>query len=467
MRKYSLVILLLLCTTSLFAQEDIGSLGDPYFPELGNRGYDAIHYTIDLKPDIEAGSLESTVNIMLQATQDLDIFHLDFEGFMIDSLTIDDVETPFTRDGRELIITPASTIPSGETIIVSVSYHGVPRAGVDVRDYFVASFGWVFYDNGAFVTSQPRGASLWYPNNDHPLDKATYTFHITVQQPLVVAANGILSQEIDNGDGTTTFIWEAGDPTASYLVTVHVGEFERFEIQRDDGIIIRNYFHKDIAELAQQAFANQDAMLDHFIEQFGPYPFEAYGAVVLNFDLGFALETQTLSTFGNSILDGSPLAETIIAHELAHQWFGNSVSPASWQEIWLNEGFATYASVVWMEELWGDAIADGVLRDWYNTISEPQFFAETNILGDPQTDMFHRNVYFRGAWVLHALRLRFGDEIFFNIMQEYATRFEDSNATTSDFITITTEVTGANLEGFFDRWLYQQAVPVVPELFFQ
>lgn len=468
MRKYTIALLLWGVVVSVvWGQDGVtqSSLGDPYFPELGNGGYDALHYHLDVTPDFENETLFAVVVISIQAVDDLEAFNLDFWGFEILHVSVNGIDVAYERDGLELTIFPPEMIPTGATFSVAIAYQGELRQDLAMRDYYIASSGWVFHDRGALVTSEPRGSSLWYPVNDHPQDKATYSFAITVPQPYVVATNGVLTETVIEGE-LTTYLSEARDPIASYLVTVHVGVFVVEEMQTDAGVRIRNYFPREFVEQASENFANTADMMALFTELIGKYPFEVYGAVVDDFDLPFALETQTLSTFGDDALEASPVTEITIAHELVHQWFGNSVSPATWRDIWLNEGFASYFSLLWAEEYWGTGAFDAILFDWYSTLVDEDFFEESPaMIGDPQpSQMFHRAVYFRGAWTLHALRLDVGDAVFFEIIQTYYQRYKNQTVSTAEFIALASEISGTDLTPFFDGWLYQKAIPPVPQV---
>ncbi|MGJ3240979.1 MAG: M1 family metallopeptidase [Anaerolineae bacterium] len=466
MQKYQILIALAvflifastLSTLELTSQATAGAsgVGDPYFPHLGNGGYDAQHYTLDLALDFDTLILGGTVTMHARATQDLSRFNLDFAGFMIEAITVDQRPATFTREGRELIITPQQSIDEHDEFEVAVTYQGVPGRDVDLPE-LPFSRGWTFYDGGVYVASEPDGASLWYPVNDHPSDKATYTIIMTVPEPYIVAANGTLT-DVHAEAGQRTYTWENQHPTASYLVTVNIAQFARSDDGAVAGVPIRNYFPEALQALGDDVFAQTADMMIDFNQWFTPYPFEAYGAVVADTNLPFALETQTLSLFGRNGLNQNIGGQVTIAHELAHSWFGNHVSPATWRDIWLNEGFATYASVMWMEEAYGADVAQTVMNNWYNAVRDSQV-----IIGDPgANNLFSISVYFRGAWTVYALRERVGDETFFSILRTYQQRYAHSNASIADFIAVAEEISEQDLSAFFDSWLYQPTIPPRP-----
>jgi len=241
----------------------------------------------------------------------------------------------------------------------------------------------------------------------------------------------------------------------------------------------RNYCPADEFARGVRAFASQGAMMDFFTDLFGDYPFEEYGVVVVDVPLGFALETQTISLFGNTALAGGIGTENVIAHELAHAWFGNLVSPARWQDIWLNEGFATYASWLWAEHDLGEGTLANIVTDTYDFLSGNELIeggtSQSNVRrrltvfavpGDPgETRMFDTvGVYYRGALVLHALRLEIGDAAFFATLRAYLERFAYGNATVEDFIAVAEETSGQSLDTFFEGWLYDPLIPDIPQM---
>jgi len=433
-------------------------IGDPYFENLGNGGYDVQHYGLDLDVDMDAEAIAGTVTIESLATQDLSSFVLDFIGFDIEAILVNDAEADFSREDRDLTITPAEPLLEDDAFTVAVTYSGTP---VTVRDTAVFSRGWTFYDGGVFVASEPDGAAGWFPANDHPRDKATFRFEITVPQPLVVAANGLLTETVDAGD-TTTYVWESEYPMATYLATVNIAEFVKVEEEGPDGLLIRNYYPVDLEANGEAAFGDTADMIAFYSELFGPYPFEVYGVVVADTEFGFALETQTMTLFGAQVLksaaDPTFRREITVAHELAHQWFGNSVSLANWEDVWLNEGFATYASALWMGEAHGRGFYNGMMSSFYSDMVDAGFTP-----GDPlERGLFNAGVYEQGALTLHALRQQIGDEAFFTLLRSYVERYQYSNASIADFIALAEEISGMELNDFFDAWLYSGELPPIP-----
>jgi aminopeptidase N len=435
-------------------------IGDPYYPLLGNGGYDAIHYTIDLDLDVAAGTIvEATTTIDALATQDLSTFNFDFRGPSIDAVTVDGAPADWERDDGELTITPAQPLPAGEPFQTEVRYHGTPH--VDENDRFER--GWWTTDHSIFAVGEPAGSDVWYPVNGHPRDKATYTLVVTVPEPYQVVANGLLdsvarSTGAAGNPSTATFTWDNQEPTASYLVMFHAAELDVTFDQGLDGITLIEAFPPDLSHKETRLFDRVPEIIDVFTELFGPYPFPSLGNTVFA-DTSFnaALETQTMIGY-----DRSAISERTIAHEIAHQWFGDSVSPARWQDVWLNEGFARYAEILWAEAAHGpDAAAAALQRQigGFATVSRTTDGAGV-LIGDPGADhLFTEVVYAGGALVLDDLRERLGDEMFFQLLQEWAARYRYSTATTEDFIALAEEVSGEDLDAFFTDWLYTPWTP--------
>jgi aminopeptidase N len=252
---------------------------------------------------------------------------------------------------------------------------------------------------------------------------------------------------------------------ASYLATVNIDEFDLETSKSENGVPIRNYFPTGSPEAMRRPFARQGEMIDYFSDRFGAYPFEVYGALVIDTAFGAALETQTMSIFSKAMIDPNEPegSESVVAHELAHQWFGDSVSLVDWRDIWLNESFATYAQGLWTEHTKGPEARDQWVRDIYAYVTENR--QSMTPPGEPSSDrLFNAGVYYWGALALHALRLEVGDEIFFEVLQTYHQRFKGGNARTADFIAVAEEVSGKELGAFFDRWLYSEDLAPIPGL---
>ena len=316
--------------------------------------------------------------------------------------------------------------------------------------------GWQTDGRDAYVVSEPAGAATWFPANDHPTDKALFTFEITVPADLVAVANGVLVEERTEPDGRRTWRWEASDPMATYLASIVVGDLVLETGTAPTGLPLRDAYPPELAEDARALFARTGEMIATFEEWFGPYPFEVYGHVVVDEELGFALENQTLSLFGTDLLGSGTAGERTVAHELAHQWFGNAVSPASWNDIWLNESFATYAEWVWLQAAYDQPIATSAERahagaDYGVAPSNPG-----------NEELFQPTVYIRGGLALHALSVEMGDQAFRTLLREWPLRHRHSSASTDDLRALAEELSGKDLGPVFDAWVHGTALPPFP-----
>jgi aminopeptidase N len=438
-------------------------LGDSLYPEFGNGGYDTKTYTLNITvTDVASSNLEAVTTIEAVATQDLSRFNLDFAGFEVTSLTVNEEAAQFERKGQELTVIPSQPLKNGAEFTVAVEYQGIPDSMESQALPFPT--GWIAYDGGIFVLSEPDGSASFFPVNDHPLDKAIYTIIVTVPKPYEVAANGALEETKDNGD-TTTYHFEVRDPMASYLTTININDFDLETMESEGGVPIRNYYAASLPDDVSKPFARQGEMIDYFSGLFGEYPFEVYGSLVMDTEFGAALENQTMSIFGIDMVDTRDIegTEAVVAHELMHQWFGDSVSVADWGDIWLNEGFATYGEGLWVEHLHGSEGLDKWAVGLYEEVrAYPEYYPPP---GSPAANnLFNGGVYLRGGLTLHALRLAVGDEAFFEILSVYYDRYKFGNASTADFIQVTEEISGKDLGSFFEAWLYEEQLPPIPEL---
>jgi hypothetical protein len=637
-------------------------LGDPYFPLDGNGGYDVKHYLLDIRYHPATDVLQGTATIRARATQDLSRFNLDFVGLTVDSIRVDGSPTIWSRDGGELMVMPVEGIPRGQTFFVVVRYHGVPEP---IEEGLGIS-GFVPTDDGAVVAGQPHVAATWFPANDHPLDKAAYTFKITVPARVEAVANGELVRKWTQG-GLTHWVWNAKEPMASYLATATMGQFDltsyrhngirfwdaidpalfsvpeprtgeqyaisqrgdpsykrlmrkisvpqdgatlSFWISRDtepnwdfvfveaktvginDWTTLRDlnghtsrdtgfscpFWHElhpflthyqtddsegsclpdgstgewwaasgssdgwekwkvDLSDFAGKtvrvsvSYASDDfiqyagafvddivvstgqgstsfeddrvpfdgwyvagapvgsapnpndwiagtqadapppigedisasleregEIVDFLSSVFGQYPFSASGGIVDDVEFGFALENQTRPVYSPVFWTIPGQGDIVVAHELAHQWYGDSLTLAAWKHIWLNEGFATYAEWLWSEHE-GQATVQESFEGLYSAIPEDDPFWSV-VIGDPTPEfLFDFAVYGRGAMTLQQLRLAVGDDDFFEILQRWAKSRAGQNVTTGQFIALAERVSGEDLDELFETWLFTPGKP--------
>jgi aminopeptidase N len=423
-------------------------LGDPFFPNAGNGGYDVSHYSLTLAYEPSSNRLSGTAAITATATQDLSQFNLDLRGFAISRLLVNGESASSTRSGEhELVITPRTGLVSGSSFTVVIDYAGTPSV---VTDPDGGIEGWVPTDDGAFVVGEPQGSPAWYPVNDTPRDKATFDVSITVPAGLTAMSNGVLLSNA-TAAGKTTWVWREADPMAPYLATATLGRFD-LAVSTTSGI--PTYVAVDPQLSKGQVLAKLPEAVNFYISLYGPYPFNAVGAIVDSAKVvGYSLETQTKPVF-----DRMPDEATLV-HELSHMWFGDSVTLTTWPDIWLHEGFATWSEWIW-SEYQGNKSAAQWFKTLYNTPAQNIPFW-TPPVADPGSPafLFNGTVYYRGAMTLEALREKIGDQTFFRLLRDWATGNRYGNVTTAQFIALAEQESGMDLQHFFDVWLYDPDKP--------
>ncbi|MDJ0341422.1 M1 family metallopeptidase [Streptomyces sp. H10-C2] len=428
-------------------------IGDPYFPQLGNGGYDVRHYGLDVSYNPVSDRLDGRAAVTARATENLSSFDLDLQQLTVASVSVDGRPARFTRSGDEIVITPRHALRKGQEFTTTVVYGGVPEP-LGGPIVFGSHYGWMKTTDGVFVACEPNAASTWFPGSDHPSDKATFDIRISAPKGLKGVSNGVLTSQYDKGDRTVS-TWRESKPMATYLATASIGKFDVRTGTTPGGIPIYVATDPVLANGPVDVYAVTAEATDYWSTVFGRYPFEETGAIVDDMpEAGFSLEVQTKPVYS------AVRSETTIVHELAHQWFGDSVSVEQWKDIWLNEGFATYAQWLWAEHKGTRSAHDSFLAAYNSRAGTAPFWQIT--VSDPQRDtMFSSAVYQRGAMTLQMLRDKIGDAAFFTLLKTWTSQHRYGNADTAQFTALAEKVSGMRLDGLFRTWL---ATPGKPAL---
>jgi aminopeptidase N len=452
------------CSGSDGAQPGASGVGDPYFPDLGNGGYDARHYSLALAYAADTGRLTGTAEMTARATAHLSAFNLDLAGLAVASATVDGAPAVVSRAGTELTLRPRHHLARGRTFRTVVRYSGVPRRIIDPDG---SAEGWLASDDHRRVEAlgEPSGSMTWFPSDNHPSDKATYDIRVTVPSALKAVSNGELRSTSDTEPGVTTYAWHTAEPMASYLATVVIGPYETHaspETRQPGGSATSHSGHgpavftavdPTVAPAGRRLLTALPAVMSWEEETFGPFPFSSTGLIIGRpADAAYALETQN-----RPFLPG-PTDVVTLVHELAHQWYGDSVTPATWRDMWLNEGFATYAEWLWQDHQKGQGHVP-IARSFAAAYDDPAEWAFPPGRPRSAADLSQPPVYGRGAMVLQRVRREVGDATFFRILRGWPAAHRHGNASTADFTAYAELLSGRDLSRVWQDWLYGDRKP--------
>ncbi|MBO1755082.1 M1 family metallopeptidase [Allobranchiibius sp. CTAmp26] len=424
---------------------------DPYVPGHGDLGFDVLRYDLELGYRVDGNTLDGTATLTCRAPEATERIHLDLHKLNVQKVLVDGVRAKH-RHGRNRLSIECD-IEAGAQFVVRVQYGGRPGP---LSKRTLGEAGWEELEDGVIVAAQPHGAPTWFPCNDRPSDKASYRIRLTVGSTYTVVSNGRLVSTTPRAS-TTTWEYVQDEPMASYLATVQIGRYQLFDFE--SVVPLRAAVPAALTDRYDAAFGRQPQMLETFSQLFGEYPFDSYTVVVTEDDLEIPLESQSLSTFGANFLTTAWDAERLIAHELSHQWFGNSLTLGAWKDIWLHEGFACYAEWLWSEASCRGSAQERAEEHWSLLAGSDQEL----VLADPGPDkMFDDRVYKRGALLLHSLRLTLGDHVFFDLLRSWVSEHAHSTVSTEMFREHVRRAPGDAVDVLLDAWLTEPELPPLP-----
>ncbi len=425
---------------------------DSVYPQIGDPLVDALHYDLTLAWTPTTDTLRATEQLTFRATDTADRFQLDFDDVLtIDALTVDGAEATYERTDKDLVV--QHPVEADGEYVVELTYSGTPEPyeAPTERSDFELGVGWhVTPEHEVWTIQEPYGAFTWFAANDQPADKALYDFTLTVPEPWTGIANGELTSDVA-ADGLRTTTWHLAEPAASYLVTVAFADYTATELTSARGVPITIWGPTDDPDAIGETEYAGEAM--DWLEQYlGPYPFDTFG--ILIYDGTSGMETQTMVTLGATDYATS---RNVVVHELAHHWYGDTVTPSDWSDVWMNEGMAMYLQGMWEAEDEGITI-DDKMDQWASFEVQERAYAGPPADYDP-TNFGAGNIYYGPALMWHELRQQIGDDAFFSMIRSWPADQENGNADREEYLAWIEATTGEELSAFFDAWLLGTTTP--------